>query len=153
MNKYFQVFVSCLIIMGLLSCTPTTKKALQHPQGFACYENAAPMKAVSPEGIVYRVRYEKNKPFAELPFWKEALKKRMTDAGYGFSRESDIQAGDRKGYLLELTAPMGPRDNAYLMAIFLNDMKQIVIFEASGEITQFDAQREKILDAVRSSAF
>lgn len=146
--KYMLVF-SVLLISA---CVQT--KVVQHPvpDGFARYEKEKGYKAVSPEGVVYRVRYEENKPYAELSFWKEALKKRMLDAGYIFLSESDIKAGEDKGYLLELTAPMGEQDFTYLIAVFVKK-KEIMIAEAAGEVLLLSKHRKSIVAAIERLTF
>ncbi len=77
----------------------------------------------------------------------------MLDAGYRFAAESDITAGERKGYLIELTAPLGAKDYTFLIALFMNDLKQLIIFESSGEISQFKKQRKEIVEAIDKSGF
>jgi hypothetical protein len=104
------------VLLGLIvaaGCAPRPQYPV--PEGFAHYAQAQTFKTVSPDGVVYRVRMEENKPYADLSFWKEALKKRMLDAGYLFAKESDIAAGRHPGYLLELTAPLGQEDYTYLI--------------------------------------
>lgn len=71
------------------------------PSGFAPYKKAGRFQALSPDGVAYRVRSVRNKPKAELPFWKEALRSRMEAAGYHVVAEADVQAADgAKGALL-----------------------------------------------------
>jgi len=117
------------------------------PQGFATFHDWFGLRAVSPEGVVYRVRSEKNEPKAELGFWREALKKRMHDAGYAVVTDGDIRAGDRAGALLELAAPQGTMDYSYLIAVFV-DGSDLVIAEAAGEVTKLKARRENVLAAM-----
>ncbi len=132
-------------------CVTSSKKHVI-PDGFASYGETAKTKAVSPDGVMFRTRSEKNEPYAKLSFWKEALKKRMLDAGYGFRKESGISADGREGYLLELTAPLGPVDYSYLVAVFLNK-KEIFIVESAGEITRFDNRREDVVAAIKKLRF
>ncbi len=143
-----------LILCMAVGCVHTTAATSGDPvpDGFARYTKAKEIKAVSPEGVVYGVRHEANKPFAELPFWKEALKKRMLDAGYIFLREGPISAGSRQGYLLELTAPYGQQDYTYLMAVFVQK-KKILIVEAAGEVADLATRREAILGAIQRLKF
>ncbi len=141
----------CFISLVGAGCVHTTQ-GKPVPHGFARYTDAEEIKAVSPEGVTYRVRSEANKPYADLPFWKEALKKRMLDAGYVFRREAPVTADNREGYLLELTAPYGQQDDTYLMAIFALKNK-IVIVEAAGEVTQLAARRKAIIAAIEKLKF
>jgi hypothetical protein len=117
------------------------------PHGFAAFGGWFELKAVSPEGVVFRVRSEANEPKAELSFWREALKRRMLDAGYTFVGESDIRASDRAGYLLELAAPQGAMDYSYLAAVFV-DGSHLVIAEAAGEVTKLRERRQDLVAAI-----
>jgi hypothetical protein len=135
-----------LLVLTAVGCVPLEK--ISTPDGFARYSETGEFKAVSPEGVVFRVRSEDNRPRAELPFWKEALKKRMLDAGYIFLREASVTADAEPGYLLELTAPYGQQDFTYLVAVFVRPEK-IVIVEAAGEVADLAGRREAILEAIK----
>jgi hypothetical protein len=122
---------------------------IQVPRGFAAYENGMPYRAVSHDGVMFRIRKEANEPHAELAFWKVALKKRMLDSGYYFIRESDIKATNKQGYLLELSAPVGQQDYAYMIAIFESGSR-ILIVETSGELSKVEARRTDIIAAIET---
>jgi hypothetical protein len=142
-----------LILCLAMGCVHTTAgNGNRIPAGFAPYTQTTKIKAVSPEGVVYRVRSEDNKPFAELTFWKEALKKRMLDAGYIFLNEAPIEADAQEGYLLELTAPYGQQDYTYLVAVFVHG-KKIIIAEAAGEVGDLAARRTAVLEAIQNLKF
>ncbi len=117
------------------------------PDGFAAYDKARPFRAVSPDGVLFQVRTAKHEPEATLDFWKEALKKRMLDAGYTFVAERDVEASGAKGYLIELAAPMGAEDDSYWVAVF-PDGRRLVIVEAAGEAGRFLARGEAIRAAI-----
>ncbi len=118
------------------------------PAGFAPYKKAGRFQALSPDGVAYRVRSARNKPAAALPFWKEALRSRMAEAGYHIVAEADVQSADgAKGSLLELGAANGQQDQAYLVAIFV-DGRHLVIVEATGEAERFAKRRDAVLAAV-----
>jgi hypothetical protein len=124
------------------------------PQGFAPYTGwhallTREFRAVSSDGVVYRVRREANEPVAELSFWKEALKKRMLDAGYVFVADSSVKAGTTTGYLLELAAPMGAQDYSYLVAAFV-DGKHIIVVESAGEVTRLAKHKADIVKAMEA---
>lgn len=132
----------------LLLCTGCGVDATA-PDGFAVYEGRGAFRAVSPEGVVYRVRTVDNKPRADLEFWREALRKRMLDAGYRLLAEDDVRTGNLDGYRLELAAPVGEQDYAYLVAIFvLGD--ELLVAESAGEVSRFQTVREAVLEAVRT---
>jgi hypothetical protein len=117
------------------------------PEGFAPYKAKEAFRAVSPDGVVFRVRAAEHEPEADLPFWKEAMHKRMEDAGYQVQAEADITASGTPGTMLELTAPYGTDDYSYLLAIFPAG-KRIVIVEAAGEVADFAARRDAIVAAI-----
>jgi len=117
------------------------------PAGFAAYDGTEPFRAVTSDGVMYRVRTAENKPFAELDFWKTAMKKHLTESGYRFIAEKDITADTLKGYQIELAAPSGEKDYTYLISVFVKD-NTLIIAEASGEITVFKKHRKAIDEAV-----
>jgi len=118
------------------------------PDGFAGFEKTDDYQAVSPDGVVYRVREEPNEPKADLAFWKEKLRNHMADAGYHVRSESDIKAGTGEpGYLLELTAPVGAVDYLYLVGVFLKG-DRIFIAEAAGDVLKLEARRAAIQNAL-----
>jgi hypothetical protein len=118
------------------------------PEGFARFDDWCQFRAVSPDGVMYRVRTEENDPPADLDFWREALKKRMTDAGYKVVADGDVEAGQRPGYLLDLAAPVGQEDYSYLVAVFV-DSGDLIIAEAAGEVTRLAERRDAVIEAIR----
>ncbi len=117
------------------------------PEGFAIYPKGKAFRAASPDGVLFRVRTEAHEPDATLAFWKEALRKRMLDAGYRMLSETDVAAGDTSGYLLQLTAPLGVEDALYVVGVFPAG-RRLVIVEAAGEVSRVTARLEAILAAV-----
>jgi hypothetical protein len=117
------------------------------PEGFAPYESKKAYRAVSPDGVVFRVRSAEHEPEADLAFWKEAMHKRMLEAGYHFLSEAEVQASGTPGTLLELTAPWGTDDFSYLLAVFPAG-KELVIVEAAGEVATFSERKDAILEAI-----
>ena len=75
---------------------------------------------------------------------------RMIEAGYHLVTEERIQSGEREGALLELAAADGEKDQTYLIAVFV-DGKRLIVIESAGEVERFGPRREAILSAIRSS--
>lgn len=119
------------------------------PEGFAAYRQRRADRAASPDDVLFRVRTTRHKPRADLAFWKEALKNRMTDAGYRVVAEQDL-AGAAQGTLLELMAPMGTEDWSYIVAVFPAG-RRLVIVEAAGEASKFAPRRAAVLEAVEAT--
>ena len=111
------------------------------PEGFAAYPDGRAFRAVSHDRIVYRVRTLKNEPCAAFAFWKEALPKRMADAGYRIIADSTITISNKKALLLEMAAPVGQSDYSYVVAMAVNG-KKILIAEA------FQKKKSAILKAI-----
>ncbi len=116
------------------------------PEGFSAYRGGREHRAVSPDEVVFRVRAVRHDPPADLSFWTEAVRVRMEEAGYRLVREEVLSAGGVPGGLIELSAPYGQTDYSYLIAFFPAG-RRLVIAEAAGAITDFEARR----DAVRSA--
>ena len=117
------------------------------PDGFSAWKKERRYRAASSDDVLLRVRTERHKPKAELAFWKEAVRDRMVAAGYKVLSEGDAEAGGVKGATIELAAPIGTEDWTYLIAFFPNGRK-LVIAEAAGQITKFEARRAAILEAI-----
>lgn len=131
---------------------PAGGVSLPTPAGFAPGKRASRPVAVSPDDVVLRARVAKNKPKADLDFWQEALRTRMKGAGYRITTDTTIEAGDQRGALLELAAADGTSDAAYLVVVFV-DGGRLVIVEAAGEVGRFAGRREAILAAIRGMRF
>jgi len=141
-NRLVVLITVSLIYSGCASFHATP------PKEFAPYKGKNTYRAVSPEGVNFRVRTEENKPFAELSFWKEAMQNRMIDAGYTFVDSSNININEKAGFMLELAAPLGPEDYSYLISIVLKG-KEIIIIEAAGEVNKFQKRKPDIIEAIK----
>lgn len=117
------------------------------PKGFSPYKLRHERWAVSPDEVMFRARAERHKPQAELGFWREATKERMLAAGYRVVEEQELEAGGVKGFALTMNAPFGNQDYSYLVAVFPVGRKLIIV-EAAGEITKFEARKVDILAAI-----
>ncbi len=126
---------------------PVSGATVPVPEGFAAWGKARRFQAVSPDDVVFRVRRARNEPQADLSYWREALRNRMTGAGYTTIGESEIFASGTPGVLLELGAADGPHDQAYLLAVFV-DGRNLVIAEATGESVRFRSRRAAIVSAI-----
>ena len=117
------------------------------PEGFSAWKKRSRFRAVTPDGVMLRVRSEKHEPKGELDFWKAAMRERMVAAGYQVASEAEISASGVPGALIELRAPQGEQDWTYLVAVFPVGGK-LVIAEAAAEITQMEPRKAAILDAI-----
>jgi hypothetical protein len=60
------------------------------PEGFAPWRNQRRFQAISPDEVAFRVRTARNRPRADLSYWRDALRSRMQDAGYTELSVADI---------------------------------------------------------------
>ncbi len=141
-----MIRTSTLFIFALIFSSCAFKAV--SPVGFAQYRGKRIHRSVHHDGITYRVKHVRNKPYAKLEFWKEALHTRMSDAGYTFIDTSTVIAGSDTGAILELAAPLGNEDYSYVIALF-QKKKRIVIVESSGEVIRFQKEKHNILQAIR----
>ncbi len=128
------------------------------PNDFATYPRGIVFKgdvrAVSADGVLYSVREEPNEPKADLGFWREAMKTRMSQAGYRVVSDSDFTMHGAKGALIQFAAPMGNQDELYWIAFSLSvSGKKILVAEASGEVKRFLARREDIRNAMEATGW
>ena len=117
------------------------------PAGFAPFDRPTRFQALSPDDVAFRIRSAPNEPEADLAFWAEALRTRMLAAGYHLDAEAAVEASGMAGAMLELGAANGPRDQSYLVALFV-DGPQLIIVEATGEAERFRPRRDAILAAI-----
>jgi hypothetical protein len=128
------------------------------PDGFAEFPRSllfgSPLRSASPDGVLFSVRTEKNDPPADLGFWREALKTRMSQAGYRVVADTVCVMHGSPGALLGLAAPVGNQDYFYWIAFTLAPTgKRIVVAEAAGESKRFLARQDEIRKAIAASGF
>ncbi len=147
--------MTAALALGLSACG-TFRPA--KPEEFAQYPRSdffkRPLRAVSPDGVLFSVRRVANKPRADLVFWSEAMKTRMGQAGYRVVSDSACTMKGAEGRLLALAAPVGNEDYFYWIAFALSPSGDyIVVAEATGESRRFLARREAIRKAIVESGF
>ncbi len=118
------------------------------PPGFSAWKDQRRFRATSPDGILVRVRTEKHEPEADIVFWTEAARERMTAAGYTVMGTEDISASGAPGTLLDLAAPVGTEDWTYLIA-FVPAARKILVVEIAGEVATIVPQRHAIVAWIR----
>lgn len=148
MNTIAKIIIPSLFGFALFSCCPFTATI---PLGFASYRGMHVKRSVSSNGVFFRVRHIPNKPYAEFDFWREALPKRMRDAGYRIVKDTVLTVDTRKSLLLEMITPLGAYDYTYMVMMSVKKNK-ILIAEAAGTVDEFRKQREVISASLQKSA-
>ena len=137
------------LLTGLISACATPPVAFDTPDGFAQFEDDIPPRAISPEGVVLRVRTVDNDPVQDLAFWSEALERNMTEAGYLLLESGEFESGELGGVFFEWLAPLNDEDWVYLTGIAVTDTV-IIIAEAAGPHEHYTGHRDSLLAALSS---
>lgn len=133
-----------LLAVLFLGAGCTTAPPVAPPAGFAVYDDPAAMRAVSPDGVRYRVHYAENDPEQSLEFWREALSLHLERSGYGALGEQSISTPAGPGALFEWVAPVGPEEWIYLTAVVPAGQK-LIIAEAAGPADLYRAHRDALV--------
>jgi hypothetical protein len=124
---------------------------LEKPSGFALVDNRNVYRAISPEGIRFQIRKEKNYPLKELDFWSSTLLHHMVETGYqkkddGLKFETEDGS---PGFAVEWGLSLGNKDYLYLTAIVPHG-KTLYIIEVAGEIGAFNVYEDEIYTSLKS---
>jgi len=148
--------LSISLVLVLSSCATLV---VDKPGGFAEVQSIgyaasqAAYKAVSPEGLLYRVRTEANYPPQSLDFWAEALKNHLVKEGYTIVGDGEsFQAGELPGVIFEWVMPYGQESYIYLTAIIVSEEK-IAIAEAAAEHSIYHEHRDALRESLLSIRF
>ena len=124
------------------------KPKVEIPEGFAEAKNRWTFRAVSPEGMRYKVRTVKNYPEQDLQFWGSALKNHLAKEGYHLMGEGrHFQMKDTDGIFYEWLMPYGNADYIYLTAITISK-DRIIIAESTAEHTIYKRYREAVFTSL-----
>lgn len=136
--------------MGLAGCS---ELAVKTPSGFAALESTGQYAAMSPEGMVYRVRVMHNSPPQSLDFWTEALTNHLEQEGYvPLSTGNAFEAGPLGGTFSEWTVPYADDTYKYLTGILVGE-ETIAVVEASSVHEVYDRHRDAVLASLESIVF
>ena len=142
-------YVSSLCLLLLFGClTPDTQAPA--PESFAVFKNLDSQvvtKAVSAEGLVYRVRYEKQDPTADAGFWREALTRKLERDGYLILKSEDRTVGGGPGGMVHAVAPLAGGDFGFIVAFTPVD-NYILIAESAGTRPELERATVGIVAAI-----
>jgi hypothetical protein len=148
--KILKILGILIIVVQAISCASFSAKA---PENFAAYESESDkFKAISSDGVLYRISVYEQKSEASMDFWKEAFLLNMKNANYKQEDSLNVNIGGKAamGYLFSYAN--SARQDLYLVAavpiinkIFTNEM---LVVEASAEREKFNARKAYILKAI-----
>ncbi len=128
--------------------------SLQAPEGYAEAGAArdGSYRALSPEGLAFRVRSFRNEPVKDLTFWAEALQAHLLKEGYRPNGEArSFEAGNLPGSAREWVVPYGQESYVYLTALLVAG-ERILLAEAGGPYKlylEYRASLQKSLESIR----
>jgi hypothetical protein len=145
-----RLCLTLLVPLLLLALAGCGRVRIETPEGFARMAGRGAYRAVSPEGVVFRVRIEKNDPEMGLEFWSRALRNHLEGEGYrGAGDPLEFTAGTSDGALYSWTVPYGPETWTWLTA-FVVEGRRIYVAEAAGEHTLMRRYRPAIERSLES---
>jgi hypothetical protein len=149
-NRIVVPIAFAAAVLALASCTTLVQK----PEGFAEVPpwqiTATEYKAVSPEGMIYRVRTLRNYPVQTLEFWASALRNHLEKEGYrSITDGRSFETGDNSGVIFEWAMPYGNQSYIYLTAIVVSENK-IAVAEAAAEHTIYNQYRQALFESLTS---
>jgi len=133
----------------LVACGTTV--SFETPDGFAQFSDERQPRAISPEGVVLRMRTVENRPVQDLDFWSEALERQMIDSGYLPLEKGEFATSGFDGTWFEWLAPLNDADWVYLTALAVVE-DAIVIAEAAGPYDLYTERRADLLDSLSTIA-
>jgi hypothetical protein len=154
--KYFMA--AFLLSVILFSCIEAF--SIKTPEGLAEIEitgfqfSNVLYKAVSPEGMQFKIKKEKNYPEQNLSFWGKALKYQLEKEGYvlitdGLEIRAGTQDNEQEIIVFEWSLPYQNKNYTYLTAIMVYG-GTIYIAEAAAPNDIYMIYRENLLDSLKS---
>ncbi|MCL2259968.1 MAG: hypothetical protein FWC15_01280 [Fibromonadales bacterium] len=148
MKKLSKILV-ILLILGILVLTSCASFKAQAPENFAEYTGTpnTKFKAVSSDGVLYRVSEYEQDAKASLEFWRSAFLLKMKNANYKQEDSLNVSFGGKPaiGYIFSFETSAG--SDSYLVAAVQFKDKMFVV-EATGESAKFETRKKDILDAI-----
>jgi len=136
------------LALALGACSPLS---VELPEGFAELQGRGrTFRAVSPEGMLLRVRLLDNHPAKELAFWSEALSGHLLKEGYRANGQAvEFASGGGTGVLYEWAAPYGNESYLYLTALVVS-RRRIALAEAAAPYPVFVRHRQALRDSLQN---
>ena len=146
------MFRKIVLSLALLTaaCGPTSK--LSAPDGFAHVGGEYDDRVASASGVVIGTRVVANEPKANLDFWTQAIDLRLRQKGYEpYEQPQDVKSETGlPGRSLHYVFFDGTRKNRYFVDVYATS-RRILLVEAAGDATDFDANLPKVVGAMRSA--
>jgi hypothetical protein len=148
-------FSICWIFMALLPAAHCRSFQVTPPQGFAVYESESPIfvneyRAITADGVRYRVRVVKNEPEGDATLWKQTLIKGLEKKGYRILSSDSLKTDQgRTVQYVNSQLSAGGMDFLYLTG-FIVDGRRIIIVEAGGTKELMSMHEKALQNSIRS---
>jgi len=155
-SKLKYIIIAGVLIVVLTACSDFK---IEKPDGFAevvvdYYKSGHVLyKAVSPEGILLKVKKVENYPRMELNFWTKALMSQLQKEGYTvIGEEQRFETTQREGVYFKWGLPYGNASYIYLTSLIVYE-NEILIMEAAGEQSIFKDYEDAIIMSMQSISY
>ena len=143
------VLIASLFSSLAFACGPSSH--LMAPDGFAHVGGEYDDRVASANGVVIGTRVVANDPKANLDFWAQALDLRLRARGYEPTEQpQDVKsATGLEGRSLHYVFFDGTYKNRYFVDVYTRG-KRILLVEAAGTVSDFDAATPQVIATMRS---
>jgi len=132
--------------------SPWRKALFELPSGYVkYYEDSYNARAMSAEGVMIHVHYERNYKGGEVEFWATLARRVLVgEKVFSIDKRDELELkGKTKAVFLTGSKEIGMKQYEYLIAL-ATSKKYVTVFEAWGPLEQFEEDRPKIEEAVKS---
>ena len=139
-------YLGMVMLIGILTSCASFKATA--PNNFAEYSDGGKkFRAISSDGVLYRVSEYEQKSEASIEFWREAFLLKMKNSNYKQEDSLNISIDGKPaiGYIFSFATNTG--SDLYLVAAVPVKNKMLVV-EATAESEKFNARKADILEAV-----
>ncbi|MDR3001606.1 MAG: hypothetical protein LBU89_10105 [Fibromonadaceae bacterium] len=147
----YRLVLKILIIgaIGVQTISCASFKATA-PNDFAAYDKGifdTKFKAISSDGVLYRVSEYKQESKASTDFWKEAFLLKMSNSNYKQEEELNISISGKPAIAYVFSFATNTGSDLYLVTAIPVKNKMVVV-EATAENEKFNNRRSDILEAI-----
>ena len=128
------------------------KGMFELPSGYVKYhEDRYGARAMSAEGVMIHAHNERNYKGGEVEFWATLVRRVLVgEKVFNIDKREELELkGKRTAVVLRGSKEIGLKQYGYLVAL-ATSKKYVTIFEAWGPLEQFEEDRSKIEEAVKS---
>ena len=147
-----KVLSVILVVFGIITLSSCSHYNAKAPSGYGVFDEGDDFRALSSEGVVFRVKELENEPKASLNFWKEALSHKMKASGYIFIKESKLKIDSNEAVQLEWGSFYNKSDYTYINTLVVKD-DWIFVVEVAGESSLIEKDRKAISKAIQEVEF